>query len=299
MPAATTNPSRRSSTPRPRSRSHSASSASGSAASCERTNAASIRRGSWRYPSVQRRHIDDTAGGRSSGTTAAATRSEDVIRHALFAFHGPEALGLQVEHRAVASTLRHELVVGAELDDPAMLDDADAIGVADGREAMRDEDGRAVASGGEDAVEYLGLAADIELGSRLVEQHHAGTDLDRAQRPRQRDALPLTTGQIRPALVATREHRVEPGEPGRARRLEGGAYLRIGRSRRRHVVAQRELETREVLEDGRQPGAPRTQVELAQIDTVELDRAGLRIVEAAEQLREGRLARPVLPHDRK
>ena len=52
--------------PLPSSHSHSASSASGSAASCDNTNDATIRRGSWRYPSLHSRHIDDNAGGSGS-----------------------------------------------------------------------------------------------------------------------------------------------------------------------------------------------------------------------------------------
>ena len=41
---------------------------------------------------------------------------------------------------AVAPAQRHQLVVAAELDHPAVLEHADAVGVPDGREAVRDED---------------------------------------------------------------------------------------------------------------------------------------------------------------
>ena len=51
-----------------------------------------------------------------------------------------EALGLQVEHGPIASLERHQLVVGAELGDPTVLEDADAVGAPHGREAVRDED---------------------------------------------------------------------------------------------------------------------------------------------------------------
>ena len=44
--------------------------------------------------------------------------------------------------------------------------------------------------------------------------------------------------------------------------------------------------------------APRGEIERAQVDAVDLDRARLRIVEAAEQLRERRLAGAVLADDR-
>src|SRR5262245_34322736 len=156
-------PGRCSSTPLPRSMSHSAKRASGSAASCDSTKDTSINRGSWRYPSLHSRHIDDSAGG--SGPIA----SEDVIGRVLLG----EALRLQVEHGAVAAAARHQLVVGAELDDAAVLEHADAVGVADGGEAMRDEDGGALPGGGEQAIEDLRFAAHVELGGRLVEQHHA------------------------------------------------------------------------------------------------------------------------------
>ena len=44
--------------------------------------------------------------------------------------------------------------------------------------------------------------------------------------------------------------------------------------------------------------APRVELELAEIDAVDLDRAALRVVEPAQQLGERRLARAVLPDDR-
>src|SRR5262245_48371358 len=83
--AASTSGGRPSSTPFPNSMSQSAMSASGNIESCDRTNAASINRGSWRYPSLQSRHIDDSAGGRSSRGGVGGL-VEDVIGHALFVF---------------------------------------------------------------------------------------------------------------------------------------------------------------------------------------------------------------------
>src|SRR5436309_11287934 len=165
-----TSPRRCSTTPLPSSISHSASSASGSAASCDRTNDTSISRGSWRYPSLHSRHIDDSAGGRGSIAADARLRSgEDVIRRARLLFRNVEALRLEIEHGPVTSAERHQLVVRAELDDAPVLEDADAIRVAHGRKAMRDEDGRAVSRLGEQTIEDLGFAADVELRGRLVE----------------------------------------------------------------------------------------------------------------------------------
>src|SRR5439155_23124511 len=132
-----TSPVLRSRTPLPRSISHKARSASGSAASCDSANAAAIRRGSCRYPSLQRRHIDDSAGG--SGSIVRSTSGEDVIRPSLFLLRHGEALRLQVEHRPVPAAERHQLVVRAELDDAAVLEHADAVGVANGGEATLDQ----------------------------------------------------------------------------------------------------------------------------------------------------------------
>src|SRR3989441_13079484 len=82
---------------------------------------------------------------------------------------------LQLEHRPITAARRHQLVVGAELDHAAVLQHADAVGVAHRREAVRDQDRGSVPRGGEDAVEDLGLAADVELGGRLVERSEEHT----------------------------------------------------------------------------------------------------------------------------
>src|SRR6185436_10087593 len=135
------------STPSPSSLSHQAINASGNAARSDSTNAATIRPGSFRSPSLHNRHIDDSAGGRSSG--------EDFINDPLLVLDRGEALGLKVEHRPVASPERHQLLVGSELDHFSMLEHTDAVGVAHRREAVRNENRRAMSRGGEDAVENL------------------------------------------------------------------------------------------------------------------------------------------------
>src|ERR1700693_2448325 len=87
-----------------------------------------------RSPSWHTRHIDDSAGG--SGSIARSRSGEDVIRRALLVARDVEALRLQIEHRTIAPGERHQLVVRAELDHPAVLQHADTIGVANRGEAM-------------------------------------------------------------------------------------------------------------------------------------------------------------------
>ncbi len=79
--------------------------------------------------------------------------------------------------------------------------------------------------------------------------------------------------------------------------LERGAHHLVGRACRGHVVAQRQLQAEEVLEDRGDARAPRRQIELAQVDAIDGDGPGLRIVQAAQQLGDGGLAGAVLAHD--
>src|SRR5260370_28605971 len=133
--------------PLPTSISHNARSASGKAASCESKKATTIKRGSWRYPSLHNRHIEDSAGGSGSifaDIPGSRPRSgEDVIGCALLV-RDVEALRLQIEHRSIAPAESHQLVMSAEFDDAAVLENADTIGMAGGGAATRDHDARSM-----------------------------------------------------------------------------------------------------------------------------------------------------------
>src|SRR3954470_4113567 len=203
------------STPSPSSLSQTAISASGSAESSDSRNATDISAGSCWYPSLHSRHIDGMAGG--SGSSGGRS-GEDVILLALLVFRRVEPLRLQVEHGLIPAAARHQLVLRPEHHDTALLEYAYSIGVAHGGEAMRDEDGRAVAGCGENPLEDLGFTADVELRRRLVQQHDPGAELDGAHRARERDALPLSARQLGSAGVAARQHGIEGGEVGGARR---------------------------------------------------------------------------------
>ena len=113
------------------------------------------------------------------------------------------------QHRPVTASECHQLGVCAELDDLSVLEHADAVRLADGGEPVRDQDRRALTGRGEDAVEDLGLATHVELRGRLVEEHHAGAEVDRAERTGEGDPLPLTARQVGAALVALGQQQID------------------------------------------------------------------------------------------
>jgi hypothetical protein len=118
---------------------------------------------------------------------------EDVIGNALL-FGICEALRLQIEHRPIAAAERHQLVVRAKLDHPAVFQHADPVGVANRLKAMRDQNGCAMPSGREQALENLGFSSHIELRGRFVQQHDASAQSYRGQCASERNALPLAAG---------------------------------------------------------------------------------------------------------
>src|SRR5208283_3214606 len=73
--------------------------------------------------------------------------------------------------RRETTTLLHELVEGAALDDLAMVEDENAIGVPHRGEAMRDHEGRAALGRRRKRLLYLPLRRRVERARRLVEDH--------------------------------------------------------------------------------------------------------------------------------
>src|SRR6516165_2797001 len=293
--APSTSPEWCSNTPLPSSISHKARSASGSAASWDSTSDANIIRGSCRYPSLHSRHMEDSAGG--SGAIDWPRLGEDVIRRALLVGCNSEALCLQIEHRSVAPAKRHQLVVCAELNHTAMFENANTVGMPNGGESMRDQDGGAVPRRRQKAVENLRFATHVELRGGFVEQHHASAHFNRRQCPRQGYPLPLPSGEICAAVISARKNCVERRQFCRTSRFQCILHDIVWRACGRDIVAQWQFKADEVLEHGGYAEAPRHDVELAKIGAVDLNPAGLRVVEPAKQFCDGCFARAVLPHD--
>src|SRR6266403_3862856 len=146
--------------------------------------------------------MDDSPGGSGSIVPGARSRlGEDIIRRALLLARDAEPLRLQIEHRSIASAERHQLVMRAELNDPAVLQHTDTISMTNRGEAMRNEDGRAMPRCSEQAIENFRFPAHVKLSGRLVQQRNSGAHPDGRQRSCKRNSLPLAAGQVGAAVV--------------------------------------------------------------------------------------------------
>src|SRR5258705_2809975 len=89
--------------------------------------------------------MDDSAGGNASGSVL----REDVIAEpfllGVFRQARGEPFRLQIEHGAVAAAERDELIVAAQLHDPALLQHTDAVGLSHRGEPVRHQNRGAVA----------------------------------------------------------------------------------------------------------------------------------------------------------
>ncbi len=154
---------------------------------------------------------------------------------------------------------------------------------------------------GEHPVEDLRLAADVELGGRLVEQHQLGAAAYGTQRPGQRHPLPLAAGQVGAARVALGQRRC-PGRPAAvgARRRPGPPVRRrrsaspAGSTFSRRLSSNRTKSWKTAVS----PLPPVRQVEVCRRSTPSTSIAPVvGVVEPAQQLGQGGLAGPVLADD--
>ena len=94
--------------------------------------------------------------------------------------------------RRVASAQRDELVMGAELDDAAVVDDGDAVGSHRRGEAVGDEHGGGAVEHGVEGPLDPRLGLEVEVRGGLVEDEDPRTGEEGA---RQREELALTRAQ--------------------------------------------------------------------------------------------------------
>ena len=105
---------------------------------------------------------------------------------------------LVLDHTCVGAAEGHELVMAAGLGDGAGFHHEDAVGAADGGEAVGDDDDGALSRKTGERLLDAGFAFGIEGAGGFIEQEDGRV---RHQRPCERDALALAAGEIATALA--------------------------------------------------------------------------------------------------
>ncbi len=163
---------------------------------------------------------------------------------------------------------------------------------------MRDHDRGTVLHEPGDRLLDQHLALGVERGRRLVEDQDRGIPVDRA---RDRQPLSLAAGQPDPALPDQRREALGKlldefqrigGASGFAQALE------VGRGAVRDVGRDRVVEQDHFLGHDPELRPQVGELELPQIDAVEQDRAGQRIVEARQEIDDRRLPAAGRPDQR-
>src|ERR1700694_363454 len=90
--------------------------------------------------------------------------------------------------RRIKAPFCEQLVVRPLLDDPAVLQHDDQVGIPNRRQPVRDDEGRSTGEQEPQRPLDLALGADVDRRSGLVEDEETGIGKERA---RQRDELPL------------------------------------------------------------------------------------------------------------
>lgn len=205
----------------------------------------------------------------------------------------PVAGGLEVEEFGVAAVQGEEFGVGALLGDAAIFEDEDAVGHADGGEAVADEDGHFVAGEFGEAFEDFEFGAGVEGGGGFVEDDELGVAHVGAA---EGDFLPLAGGEVAAAGEAAAEHLVvlvgERVDDGVGEGLGGGVVDAVVVCEEidfaeADVFAGEHIEADVVLENDADFAADFGWGVVAEVDAVEEDLAGGGVVEAGEEFDDG------------
>src|SRR3954466_720400 len=208
----------------------------------------------------------------ASSETGCSIRSSVSLSNATggaYAVSGDVCGPVAVE-RGVEALPPEQLVVGALLDDPAVLEHDDQVGVADRREPVGDDEGGSV--GEEDAERVLDLAfgADVDRGRRLVEDQDSWVC---EQGPGQGDQLALPEREPAAALldlgfVAVLEPQDEVVGADCLRRLHDLLWARI-RTAECDVLGDRPGEEEPLLRDDAELAAERLLRDVANVYPVD------------------------------
>lgn len=192
------------------------------------------------------------------------------------------------EQPAVEGGAPLELVVGADVGEPAAVEDGDAVGEVEGGAAVRDQQGGAAAHDLGQRLVDLVLDAGVHGGGGVVEHQQARVGEEGAG---ERDALALAAGEGQSVLadggvVAVGQLGDEPVGLGRA---GGGRDLFLGRVRAAvgDVGAHGVGEEEGVLRDQPDRGPQRLGGQLAHVVPADEDGAAGGVVEARQEQRDG------------
>ena len=207
---------------------------------------------------------------------------------------------LGLDELSVKSAFADELVVPAAFAERPLAEDVDAVGVADGREAVGDHDrGDAVGLEALERLLDLALVLAVEGRGGLVEDEHLRL---LAERPRDGDPLLLAARELRAAAPHVS---VEPllgllDELPGVGLLERLDHLLLGERRvgQPQVLGDRHREQDGLLADEADLAAVVVHVHLGHLGAVDEHGALLRVVVPQQQLHDRALAAPRLAHQR-
>lgn len=199
--------------------------------------------------------------------------------------------GLALMEVGVVAAAGDELVVSTLFDDAAVLDDEDAVGVADGGNAMGDEEGGAAVHDGGEVSEDLLFGDGVDAGEGVVEDENGGVAEDGAG---DGGALLLATGESDAAFadfggVAGGEGGDVVGETALAGGLGDGFGVGAGYAEG-DVFGEGGAEEEGFLRDEADGGAELGEAESTDVDAVEEDAAGGGVEQPGEEVEEGGLA---------
>src|SRR5205814_4802514 len=191
----------------------------------------------------------------------------------------------------VEAAAREELRVRALLDDAAPVEDQDPVRALDRRQPVRDHDRRAATHQTVKGLLNEEFALVVERAGGLVEEKDPGVAKDR---PGDGDALPLSDRQPDAALADDRLHalRHSRDELGGVRGSGRILDLRLRRVEPpvANVLADRVAEKDRLLRHDRDLLAERTQRDFADVSPIDAHPTTDRVVEAADEIHERRLA---------
>src|SRR5438876_1462456 len=200
---------------------------------------------------------------------------------------------LLVVQLPVAAPPGEQLRVGAALDDLAALDHQDLIRAADGRQAMRDDEGGTASPQVAEPVLDRRLALRVETGRGLVEDQDPRVG---ENRPRDRDPLALAPGELHAPLahdgvVALSETAHEVVAMGDTRRCLDLLPGRAG-PRECDVLGDRAVEQEVVLQHDAELPAVLGEPDGDEVASVHQDSPRLGAVEREHEADQGALPRP-------